>query len=136
MRWYAHDLSCMLSFSFSMISTSFARIIFSTVLPPLLDHTPPVIPPFSKMWSMSSNSKPFVSGKNAYTSGTHSAFVMANMIKTFQLMLAIAGGVISTTAKTHIQLKNDAMAEPRERIRVVVIWTFNELMSPRQVNGD
>ena len=43
------------------------------------------------------------------------------MMNTRQLMLAMAGGVISTTAKTHIQLKNEDMAEPRARIRVVVI---------------
>ena len=46
---------------------------------------------------------------------------MAKMTKTRQPMFAIAGGVISTTAKTHIQLKKDEIAEPRARMRVVVI---------------
>ncbi|OJT07525.1 hypothetical protein TRAPUB_1621 [Trametes pubescens] len=81
------------------------------------------MPPFSKMWSTSSSSSPFVSGKKMYTSGTQSALKIAKMMKTRQFMLAIAGGVISTTAKTHIQLKNDEIAEPRARIRVVVIYT-------------
>ena len=53
--------------------------------------------------------------------GTQSAFVTAKMMNTRQSMLAIAGGVISTTAKTHIQLKKDEIAELRARIRVVAI---------------
>lgn len=68
---------------------------------------------------MSSNSKPFVSGKNAYTIGTHSALKQAKMMKVLHPIFPIAIGVICTTVKTHIQLMKLARLCPFERIRVV-----------------
>jgi len=120
------------------------------------------------MWSIASNSRPRVSGKKKYTwrteqfsllslftktgsktltIGTQRALKTAKIINTRQLIFAIAGGVISTTANTHlrtrkfhalivigltlgtyIQLKKLDIEDPRARIRVVLIcrhssWT-------------
>lgn len=52
----------------------------STVRPPLLVNTPPVKPPFSNRWSISSSCSWFVSGKKQYTIGTQQKQKTAKMM--------------------------------------------------------
>lgn len=56
--------------------------------------------------NLKSNAMKYFGLHTAYTIGTQQALKTAKMMKTRQLMFAIAGGVISTTAKTHLFTKD------------------------------